>query len=905
MGLQDTLKKVIGPALDSGNRAFGPQNYEFFMGSGSQVRQYITGQSGDVKFALDSLMFAFPALDIKDSYSLFDYEFVIHNGQKVIARLVLPIPPQSVSYNVPTAVTTTVTMRGITEEHNGAPLRQIQLGGTTGVYPIQPASAKSASGKKGALDYFFANTVQSLNRVAQRVDRITAAFSDDTGPFKSSLIDQPDEWTQTGYTIAANIDRFFSAYLEAKKSGTTQLYLGYNQHKDKQYWDVTLNNFAVRKQAGSVEYMYAISMTAWKRREAPIGNNGAAKSQPSVNSQQAPNIFARINGVLNDARVLIGETLFVLKGVQGDIEQNILAPLKTVGLLIKDASGLDMVITDFSKAVVSDARSSIKAAWAKNLNSKNNSEAMENAMRQMANKGLFAPNSPSPILAEVVMDENDTAYAERVVGEQTKAQADKVTAQVASDKVLTDLRSSDTTAKTNSKTALTAELKRLEQLSLASSKDSASPINQVFENPDEFLDLLNITPINELELSSELQNAIDSEIDSARNLSFQDIANIRAQLSQFTALLSQRLGGQDAVYNQVFGLNEISTDKQLGTEDVDFLIKLDDAAAALDELVVILRDGDKTDENDYAKFYGEYARTQGIDFQENSSKFYVPFPFGASLESLAVQYLGDANRWIEIAAINGLKQPYIDELGTPRPFISSGSGNAFFVETSDSIYIGQIVTLSSDTQRAEPRRVIGFDIISEIQTIITVDGEADLARFKLSEKPSMLVYAPNTVNSKMLIAVPTTTPVNVPGNIQINPSERDLTNIGYVAKSDFLLINYQDGTSDIAFLGSDVAIAEGMTNLVQAANIKLRTKRGELVNDPDFGNPIEAGDSLAEFDANVSVAQLSALFAQDSRFNRVAAARIQVEGRAAKIDILLDVVKSQAYLPLTTVIPWI
>lgn len=856
MGLTDTLGKLLGPAKDLlSSQAFGPANFELYQGTGDQTKQFITGKSGDIRFALDSLMFQFPSLDIKDSFGLYDYEFVIHNGQKVIARMVLPMPPQSVTYDVPTAISTTVTMRGITEEHNAAPLRRIGLAGTFGVYPIQPTNAKAASGQKTALDYFFANTIQAVGRVTNRIERLTNAFSNDTGPFKSSLIDQPDEWTQTSYTAAHNMDRFFSAYLEAKKGGTIELYLGLNMHKDKMYFDCTLNNYAIRKQAGTVEYMYQVALTAWRRREAPIGNNGASKSLPSVNSNQEPNVFARLNSAINNARELIGESLFILKGVQGDIGQNILTPLKSIGLLVKDAAAIPMVITDFPDSIVNEAKQAITAGWGVVLSQKKNPFAVESVNKRHAKSGIYTEGG-TPIWESVTFNEN-----------QTSSQGDS--------------------------------------RSKAAEANDASSTNEIFKTPDEFLSTFALTPIDELELSNALQDAINNEIQNARDLTYQDIANVRSYLTQFSALLSQRLGGQDATYNQVFGLNSVAIEKELGTEDVEFLIKLDDAAAALDELVVILRDGDKTDENDYAKFYGEYARTQGIDFQENSSKFYVPFPFGASLESLAVQYLGNSNRWIEIAAINGLKEPYIDEIGIYRDFTSSGSGNSFFVQSSNSIYIGQVVSISSDTQPLEDRRIDAFDIVSEIQTIITVSGNSDLSRFKLSENAKMRVYAPDTVNSRMLIAVPTTTPVNVPGNIQINPSERDLTNIGYVAKSDFLLVQYEDGTADIGFIGSDVAIAQGMTNIVQAANIKLRTKRGELVNDPDFGNPIEAGDSVADFDASTAVAQLSALFSQDSRFNRVAAARIQVSGRAAKIDILLDVVKSQAYLPLTTVIPWI
>lgn len=854
----DSVKnKLIGPAKDLLSQVSGARDFELYQGNAGSVKQFITRGSGDVKFALDSMMFNFPTLDVADSFSLFDYEFVIHNGQKVLARLVLPMPPQSVGYSVPTTTQTTVTMRGITEEHNGAPLRPIALAGTFGVYPVSTTVTSTAAGQKGPLDYLFNNTVTAVNRVADTVRKLQNAFSDNNGTFKSPLVDEPNAWAQTSYTVAHNMDRFFSAYLEAKKGGTVELYLGFNMHKDKMYFDCTLNNYSIRKQAGTVEYMYQINLTAWRRREAPIGTAGVAKSLPSVNSTQSQNVFARLNSAIQNSRNLIGQSLGILKGVQGDISQNILTPLKQVGLLVKDAQGLstELLLTDFPDAIVNEAKQSVTAAWADILNKKSRQTETSSAMETFASKGVYT-KSRNPIDERIRVKENtNTMY-------------------------------------------LTDTDKQFQEI-------DASPGSDMFKNPDDYLDVFALTPIGEMELPNELREAIDSEIEKARSLTYQDIGDIRDQLVQFTSLLSQRLGGQDPVYNQVFGIDSVDTDKKLTTEDIEFLVTLDDAANALDELVVILRDNLKTDANDYAKFYGEYARTQGIDFQENTSKFYVPFPLGASLESLAVQYLGDQKRWIEIAAINGLKQPYVDEEGAFRNLISSGSGNSFFVASSDSFYIGQIIQIMSDTKAAENRRIVAFDIISEIQTLVTVSGESDLAKFKLSENAKIKIFAPDTVNSRMLIAIPTTTPVNVPGTIQLNPSERDLTNIAYVAKSDFMLIDYEDGTSDVGFIGSDVAIAEGMQNIVQAANIKLKTQRGELVNDPEFGNPIIVGDSVADFDANTAIAQLSSLFEQDSRFNRVAAARIKQTGGAVSLDILLDVVRTQAYLPLTTVIPWV
>ena len=48
----------------------------------------------------------------------------------------LPIPPHALTISTPFAINTSVTMGGILEEHNGAPIRNISLAGTTGVLPL-------------------------------------------------------------------------------------------------------------------------------------------------------------------------------------------------------------------------------------------------------------------------------------------------------------------------------------------------------------------------------------------------------------------------------------------------------------------------------------------------------------------------------------------------------------------------------------------------------------------------------------------------------------------------------------------------------------------------------------------------------------------------------------------------
>jgi hypothetical protein len=235
--------------------------------------------------------------------------------------------------------------------------------------------------------------------------------------------------------------------------------------------------------------------------------------------------------------------------------------------------------------------------------------------------------------------------------------------------------------------------------------------------------------------------------------------------------------------------------------------------------------------------------------------------------------------------------------------MASGASNSIIVNNSDNLYIGQTILIQSDTQRPEKRKINAIDAISDVEIIITLNGESDLSRFTILDNAKIHAFLPSTVNSNMLIAIPSDVAVNVPGSVRTNPSEQELNYIVKVAKADFMLQFSYNGESDLSFTGSDVAIARGYQNLVQAANIKVLTKRGDLLDDPTFGNSIKIGDSSAEINAADMLNQLNTLFADDSRFSGLIGGRVNVKGPTVTMDLIAGINGTQAFLPFTTELP--
>ena len=833
---------------------------------------------GDIQ--INDLFFNFLNLDNTDAWKLYPYQFQIHDGKSPISTLTMPLGPQSISINVPAAVTTTVTMRGITEEHNAAPLRQIIITGTTGV--MEDSRAEPAQpGPASALEYAFANTLQAVDRVVNTAKSIETSVNkilaggkvsrEVISPIASASELQTN--ANNAYTVIHNMTRFFDRYLAAKKMGATQLFLSFYMNKDQQYYDCTLNNYSVRKVAGSMEYQYTITLTAWRRRSEPIGERPAVANRVATSSADIQgNIFTEITVTLGKGVNLLNQSANIFRGLSQDFDTIVLAPIKQVNLLVKSAANLRTTVSDFSNRLVRAVRNPFLDKVNEKIASGENQEEIQRVqVRIMQNNNVHSNGGFSGF------GFNFNPFSRK--------------------EFTGDIFTNESVRRENNTTAADSP---------KNSTETSDPLEEIFKNPQEYAEAFELFEVDELELSENLQAIIDAEREAALRLTADDIRQIKTDYDNFVSYYSEVLGGGSESYNRINNLGTpTQASKTLSVEDINNLGVLNEVSMTLDSMAVLLDEiaAAQTPENDYAEFFAQQARSQGIDFAENTSKFYVPFEFGSSLERMAVKYLGEADRWIEIAALNALKAPYVDEEGFFVSLASNGAGNSFSIADATNLFVGQVIEISSDTQRPEPRTIRSIDIVSSVEAFITVDGNEDLAKFNLNDNAKIRAFLPNTVNSNQLIAIPSAVPINIPGSIRLNPDKEDLNLITLTAKADFQLTWNKQNSADIAFTAADVKIARGMHNLQQAATIKVLTPQGDLLHDPEFGNPVQVGSSVADIDPKEVLAQLSNMYNADPRFQSVIAGRVTNNTNALIVDMVLGVNNSQAYLPFTAAIP--
>lgn len=810
---------------------------------------------------------AWEVLTPSDYLQKFLYEFVIWDEQKqsVIYRFSFPLNPQSISVSSPSAVAITPTMKGILEEHNGAPLRSISIVGTTGISQIDPT--KGSSGTKSsdragisAAKALFGNTIRSAGRV---VDAGTAAIkagksaiggtSSDIAYFnfmttQSSLWKQGQDLTdgpatETGYYTVHNLARFFDFYLAAKKTVEGKSYrLVFQMHKDKMYYDVALNGFSFNKPPGTLEYNYSISLTAWRRRDKSITQRKQSESAESKSKKLS--VEQRIlQGVasLKKGRAAIAAASQTLTAIKSDVSQ-VFSYVNEGILLLTDTANLVVSIVDLIG--FGNPNSSI---WA----------LIESEV--VKSLSLF---SLKPSLGDVTdklkssMDENnDPSY----LGLESNI--------------------NDNAAQLANATNSSSQNASQETADSGISLRNPAVVSKAFSELS--LDDLDSSVLNEIK---------ETQLEQVKLLTADDF---RAKRDFVSGLLTSFSESFSATANRETGID---------IQDIEALYGMNEIVMGLDALIAVLDDANDVRENDYADFYRDFAISNGIDFQESQSKFYVPFPYGSSLESLAYEYLGDPDRWIEIAAINGLKAPYIDEEGFEIKLTNSAIGDSATVSNAKNLYIGQVVQVLSDTKKPVVRKIRSIDIYSSIEAILIfekVEGSS-LSGYKLSDNARIRTFLPNTVNSLKLIAIPSLEAPTITGRIRLGAQPEDLNALARTAKTDFLL----NGNGDIVFTsGGDVKTSSGLTNLTQAAVIKLRTKIGSILQNPGFGAAVEPGTPTSEIDAQSVLESIENAFAQDSRFSGILSATVEKNGNQIVIKVLLGVSGTDSLLPLETSIP--
>ena len=272
------------------------------------------------------------------------------------------------------------------------------------------------------------------------------------------------------------------------------------------------------------------------------------------------------------------------------------------------------------------------------------------------------------------------------------------------------------------------------------------------------------------------------------------------------------------------------------------------------------------------------ANNPEIDIASYAAGNLVKFNYGETMQLLARRTMGDPDRWIEIATANGLKPPYIDEVGEKISLKASGSEDQIVIPstnqqgeiTKEKIYLNQIIILRSDVETLPDQRVVLN--IREIpisgDMVIQLSGANDLEKYKPSDNAYIQFFKKNTINSNFFVLIPSNDPLppklNKPDPWFLRSKSQDEKNAGV----DLLLST--DG--DIQFTSSgDIKLAYGIENALQAVKILVSTSESTLSRHPDYGvvDVIGQANISQERIKDTISESIARQILRDSRFNRL------------------------------------
>lgn len=751
----------------------------------------------------------------------------------------LPITPQQLNITDQFAINTTATLRGILEEHNGVKFKMINISATLGVWPYRESVTHPPT-SPSLVQSLFGGTFSAVSNLATQIEGVVNTIT--TGhPANKPVTVAPELSsagpTSTGYYQALALQQFLEQYAEAKKDPTNAGWrLILDMPKQNQSYVVTPIAFTWQQNVNKpMEIMMNMQLKAWRRLKAAPG----VPVTPVAASNQAisPGILQTILNSISQARTACSAAITLLGAVSSDVS-TIFSVLSQTALFVKDLAGVATTAADLPSQLVSDFQSAIATSIV----------------------------ALSTSLASTVTDPTTRANISAIVTSQEQREGLSLNAVAGG------------------------------QLGMQATNAQANdPSNNVFSQPNANFTLLDQIPNSTLQLNGAQQTALNNVITAASELTVADLKSFRGTILTLALQLSNSFGAGSAYYDEVYG-KPPPTPRILPMQldEYELLANLYEMLQAYDILTATNQiDDDQLQSN--MDYVAGLAATSGIEFVTSTSKILAPVPFGLTIEGIASRYLQDPQRWLEIATLNNLRDPYIDENGFQLPLLSNAIGRQITVSDSDNLYIGQTVIVMSATQSPSARTILGIDSLSTTDFLITLDGLPNLDNFTLADLAYLQVYLPGTVNSQQKIFIPSDLPIPTTPDIT-PPASTTSDPLTGLSKVDLLLTD----AGDLAVNNyGDFRFSYGITNIMQCLKIKFGTEKGKSLLHPEFGLNIRPGTNSSDTDIQDIYNSINKMIQDDPRFAGVASLQIQLQGPTLTINVAVQMAGNQGVFPLT------
>lgn len=750
----------------------------------------------------------------------------------------LPITPQQLSINTPYAITTTPTLRGIVEEHAGVKFKMINCAGTMGVWP----SRKNLNGKPENPTIFttlFSGTVQAFGGVINQVDRTLNAIQGHPAPNPTKMQPNGVLLESTGYYQALLLDQFLEQYAEAKKDPANAAWrLVFDIPKENQSFVVTPVQFSYSKSVDSPnEIRYTLQFKAWQR----IDITGGANPSEIKELKLEPDLLSKLINSVEEARRTLGAAYNLVKAVRSDFQTpfNI---LREISLFAKDLAGFVISAVDLPRQIIQDSQSAIKDVFVKNLS-----------------------------LSYQNYQDSSTLYAIQSIQESSNLKEGVSDSQIASGQLGNN----------------------------ASSALQTDPVSEIFKNPEQNFELFNSITSDNISFNFAQRDIIDADLESIKNTTVDDLIQDRAKLLELALQISDAFGAgsedYDSIYDRSAPKDRI---QEMTIDEFSILRSIYDVIQNLDSITATNEIDQGRIQNAF-EYVGGLANDSGINFDTSSiSKIRVPVPYGLSMEQISARFLGDPDRWMEIATLNALRSPYIDEDGFYYNLLSNADGRRFNVNTNQNIFVGQKIYLSSLTQNTITRRIIDIEKINSTNYLVTVDGLDNLDAYTITDNAKMKAFLPGTVNSLDQIYIPSELEATETVLSRPIPSTAGDPLVG-LSKVDWLIGENNDVVID-SF--GNFKLAAGLSNLIQALKMKFSTQPGKLLKHPEYGAGLTPGVSTADLNNSDVISQIVKSIENDPRYGKILSLKVEKNGPTYSVGLAVTLADGSGVFPISFVL---
>lgn len=376
-----------------------------------------------------------------------------------------------------------------------------------------------------------------------------------------------------------------------------------------------------------------------------------------------------------------------------------------------------------------------------------------------------------------------------------------------------------------------------------------------------------------------------------------DFLNIKQALRTYRDDLADLVGLSDSTYNEIYSRSPVIAQAVASLSDLSLMKVIEGQLHTVDFVLANLFAVDNA--IDPFALARQNANNPNIDIRQYGSGTMVKLNFNEDLPSLAKRYFGNSDRWLDIAIANGLKEPYVDEIGQQLFFLTNGSNNQINLSAVDTqgndninkFYVNQIVLIQSNVYPYPSQRTItgikSIPISGEI--ILTVDGDSNMGLYLLSNGASIRIFKPNTTNSSQYILIPSPNPLP---DARVEEMPWFMTSRGIDEKNTKIDIALGSSGQILQTSTGDITLSYGIDNAVQAIQAKMQTELGANSRHPTFGlvNVIGTPSTTA---TEVKTALINSIVGQiqaDSRFDRVQSISIDSDQTSTGVVYLVQLV---------------